>query len=476
MDLLIPINGRRQPLYRQIYVGLRARILSGELDGGKRLPSSRDLADQLNVSRTVVLLAYEQLEAEGYLIGRTGSGTYVSKGLAGEKRVRAARAHTRFELSRFGAFAAGRASEPAFPDLGPQGCRYDFTYGEGDLWSFPFARWRRILLEKARALAPGAEYSADGNSRLREALCAHLKRSRGVVCDPEQILITNGPQQALDLVARVLLERGHQMAIEEPVCKGMRDVLKAAGAEVFPVPVDGDGLIPGKLPSGARAVFVTPHQFPTGAILSLARRRELIAWAAGANALIIEDDYDGEFGCQGPRAESLHGLDTEGRVIYIGTFSRTILPALRAAYLVVPPTLIGVFSAAKRLCDSHNGIFEQEALAELIASGLYERHLRRVRRRNAAARAALLEAVHDHLRSRVIVTGDGAGAHVVLWLDCAMSEEAAIAAAAARGVRVAGVSQYFAERALRPGILLGYARLSEAAIRDGIRQIAAAIR
>ena len=478
MDLLIPINERREPLYRQIYAGLRTRILSGELDGGRRLPSSRDLADQLNVSRTVVLLAYEQLEAEGYLVGRTGSGTYVSKGLAGERRLHAARArtHASFELSRFGAFAAVRAAEPGFAERSAQGCRYDFTYGEGDLWAFPFAKWRRIVLEQARALPPGAEYgSADGNSKLREALCGHLRRSRGVICDPEQILITNGPMQALDLVARVLIERGHQMAIEEPVCKGMRDVLRAAGAQVAPVPVDDHGLIPAQLPSGARAVFVTPHQFPTGAILSLARRRELLDWASRENALIIEDDYDGEFGCQGPRTESLHGLDTEGRVIYISMFSRMILPALRAAYLVVPQTLIGVFSAAKRLCDSHNGVFEQEALAELITSGLYERHMRRARRRNVASRAALLKAAHDHFGNRVTVTGDGAGAHVVLWLDPAISEEAAIAAAAARGVRVRGVAHYFAEQASRPGILLGYAGLKEPMIREGIKQLAAAI-
>jgi GntR family transcriptional regulator / MocR family aminotransferase len=473
MELVTPLNGGREPLYRQIYHDLRARILNGVLDGGKRVPSSRDLADQLNVSRTVVLLAYEQLEAEGYLVGRTGSGTYVSKGMAGERRVHAPRAGMRFELSRFGAFAAEKAAALGFPQRGTPEFRHDFTYGDGDLWCFPFARWRRILMSHARAQPHTA--SADGSGKLREALCAHLRRSRGVVCDPAQILIVNGPAQALDLVARVLLERGHCTAIEEPVCTGMREVLKAAGVQVTPVPVDDEGLIPGRLPSGARAVFVTPHQFPTGAILSRARRRSLLEWAARENALIIEDDYDGEFGCQDQGIERLQELDSDGRVIYIGMFSRTILPALRVAYLVVPPPLIGVFAAAKRLCDCHSENFEQEALAELIASGLYERHLRRVRRRNVAARAALLEAIRDHLGERVAVTGDGAGAHLVLWLDCAVSEQTVIAAAAARGVRVCGVSQYFAERPPRPGILLGYTRLRQAAIREGIKQLAAAI-
>lgn len=484
MDLLIPLNGRREPLYRQIYYSLRARILSGALDGGKRVPSSRDLADQLNVSRTVVLLAYEQLEAEGYLIGRSGSGTYVSRGLAGETRVPALRAApravprttTRFELSRFGAFAAGRAAEPGLPKRSAAEIRYDFTYGEGDQWCFPFARWRRILMSHARAQPHVSGYGpVDGSGTLREAICGHLRRSRGVVCDPAQVLIVNGPAQALDLVARVLIERGHLMAVEDPVCTGMREVLNAAGAHVAPVPVDGDGLIPERLPSGARAVFVTPHQFPTGAILSLTRRRALLNWAARENALIIEDDYDAEFGYRGQRIECLQGLDSDGRVIYIGMFSRTIFPTLRLAYLIVPQPLIGVFSAAKGLCECHSESFEQEALAELMTSGLYERHLRRVRRRNAAARGALLEAVHAHFGERVAVTGDGAGAHVVLWLDDSISEGAVIAAAAARGVRVGGVSRYFAERAPRPGILLGYSSVREASIRDGIKQLGAAI-
>jgi GntR family transcriptional regulator/MocR family aminotransferase len=476
MDLLIPLNGRREPLYRQIYHSLRARILSGALDGGKRVPSSRDLADQLNVSRTVVLLAYEQLEAEGYLVGRSGSGTYVSRGLAEEKRVRATRAATRFELSHFGAFAAEKAAEPDFPERSSPEISYDFTYGEGDLWCFPFARWRRILMGHARPERNTQGYGqADGTSKLHGAICAHLRRSRGVICDPPQVLIVSSPAQALDLVARVLIERGHRMAIEDPVCTGMREVLNAAGAHVTPVPVDGDGLIPGRLPSGARAVFVTPHQFPTGAILSLARRRVLLDWAARENALIIEDDYDAEFGYQGQRIECLQGLDSDGRVIYIGMFSSTIFPTLRLAYLIVPQALIGVFSAAKRLCECHSESFEHNALAEVISSGLYERHLRRVRRRNVAARTVLLEAVHAHLGGRVAVTGDGAGAHVVLWLEGGVSEQAVIAAAAARGVRISGVSRYFTERTPRPGILLGYSRLREAAIREGIKQLGAVI-
>ena len=493
MDLLIPFDGQREPLYRQIYERLRGSILSGQLEGGKRLPSSRDLADQLDVSRNVVMLAYEQLEAEGYVEGRSGSGTYVSAGLAGRRDTTArghacielsrfgafatARGHACIELSRFGAFAATKGAQFNFPQRGTHGLRYDFAYGQSDLDSFPFEMWRRMLMRhvgnpsKALGYGPPA-----GSRRLREAVCAHVSRSRGVVCDSSQVLIVGGSQQALDLVIRVLLERGDEVAIEEPAYQGTREALKAAGAHLHAVPVDNAGLVTDQLPQSARAAFVSPsHQFPTGAILSLPRRRALLDWAARTNAVVIEDDYDGEFRYEQQRLESLQGLDSDGRVIYIGTFSRTIFPALRLGYLVLPAGLVGAFSAAKWLCDRHTASLEQEALADLILSGLYERHLRRVRRRNDTARAALLDAVHEYLGDRVTVTGDGAGAHVVLWFEHGASENEVIAAAAARGVRIYGISPYFVDREPKEGILLGYARLSVTEIRDGIRQLGAAM-
>ncbi len=469
------LDGRPEPLYRQICDGLRGRILSGELAGGRRLPSSRELADQLDVSRNVVLLAYEQLEAEGYVVGRNGSGTYVSGGLAG--RHEASTRQACLELSRFGTFAAAKDGCLNFPQRGLHGVRYDFAYGQSDVRSFPFKMWRRLLLRHVNASPPALDYGpAGGSGRLREVICAYLKRSRNVVCDPSQILIVNGAQQALDLVVRVLVEREDHVVIEEPAYQGTREALNAVGAHLHPVSVDGSGLIPRHLPPRAKAAFVTPaHQFPTGAILTIPRRRVLLDWAAQANAAIIEDDYDGEFCYEEHRLESLQGLDTDGRVIYIGTFSRTIFPALRLGYLVLPASLVGAFSAAKWLCDRHTAVLEQEALADLIACGRYERYLRRVRRRNQAARAALLEAVGEHIGECVTVRGEGAGAHLVLWLDCAASEEVVIAAAAARGVRVFGVSPYFADRHSRPGILLGYARLSHPEIREGIRELGAVI-
>jgi GntR family transcriptional regulator/MocR family aminotransferase len=293
-----------------------------------------------------------------------------------------------------------------------------------------------------------------------------------VACDPSEVIVVNGSQQALDLIVRVLLERGDPVAIENPAYHGTRRILLAAGAQLLPVPVDRDGLDPARLPGKARMCFVTPsHQFPTGAILPLARRVALLAWARRKNAVIVEDDYDGEFRYEGKPLESLQGLDADGRILYVGTFSRTVFPALRVGYLIVPKSLAAVFTAAKWLNDQHSPTLEQETLAEFISSGAYERHLRRVRRRNAARRAALLEAIHEHLGNRVTITGDGAGAHIVLWPKRRTSEDAVITQAASRGVGIYGISPYFLQKPVRTGIMLGYARMREAEIREGIRRL-----
>jgi GntR family transcriptional regulator/MocR family aminotransferase len=236
------------------------------------------------------------------------------------------------------------------------------------------------------------------------------------------------------------------------------------------VPVDRDGLIPARLPEQAGLVFVTPsHQFPTGAILSLARRLALLEWARRKNSIIVENDHDGEFHYEGRPLESLQGLDTEGRIVYLGTFSRTVFPALRIGYLIVPKSLASAFTAAKWLNDLHSATPEQETLAEFINSGMYERHLRRLRRRNTARREALLDAVQTYLGDRVEVTGDGSGAHIVLWPLKRVSESAIVAQAASRGVGVYGISHCYLAKPSRTGIILGYSRMNEAQIREGIR-------
>jgi GntR family transcriptional regulator/MocR family aminotransferase len=472
VQFVIPLLNTDEPLSRQIYLWFRQAILRRIMRSAERLPSTRELAEQLHVSRTVVVLAYEQLLAEGFVVGRAGSGTYVADVLAdGRTNLRASRVKIR--LSRYG-HALGAASKANFLDQPSPRSRYDFAYGRSDIEVFPFEMWRRMLLRHARKASVRAlDYGPTGGSvALREAVCVHLRRSRAVFCDPSQVIIVSGSQQALDLVARVLIDPGDRIAIEDPCYQGTREVLRAAGARILGVPVDRDGLDPGKLPDRTRMVFVTPsHQFPTGAILSLPRRLHLVDWAMRMDALVVEDDYDGEYRYEDQSLQSLQGLDAQGRVIYVGTFSRTVFSALRIGYLIVPKALISVFTSAKWLSDRHTATLEQETLAEFISSGLYERHLRRARRRNAARRQALREAVAKYLGDRVEVTGFGAGAHVALWPAARISETDVIAEAAALGVGVYGIAPYFLSAPRKNGFILGYSRMKEGDIREGVRRL-----
>ncbi len=474
MELTIPLSEHGEPLFRQVYVGLRKAILTGNLLPGERLPSTRDLAEQLGISRTVVLLAYDHLLAEGFIEGRHGSGTYVSPSLS-RNTTGSFKKSPSLSLSRFGTAVAGAASKLDFPNRPPSRLRYDFAFGRSDMSIFPFDAWRRILMRHAsKTSIREVDYGPPaGLPALREAICLHLRRSRAVVCDSSEVIVVSGAQQALDLVVRLLIERGASVAIEDPQYQGTREVLRAAGARLIAVPVDRKGLDPTKLPDRAKTIFVTPsHQFPTGAILPLDRRLELIEWARRKNAVIIENDYDGEFHYEGRPLESLQGLDAEGRTVYIGTFSRTIFPALRIGFMVVPKSLAMAFTTAKWLADQHSAILEQQTLAEFITSGLYERHLRRLRRRNADRREALLAGIHEYLRDRVEVSGDGSGTHVILWPKKRVAEDEVITKAASRSVGLYCISHYYLKKPSRTGFMLGYTTLSEAEIREGIRLLA----
>ncbi len=473
MPFVIPLLRKAGPLSRQIYLWFRQAILRGTIQSREQLPSTRELAEQLHISRTVVLLAYEHLLAEGFVAGRGGSGTYVAEGI-GTPRTHLRASRAKLKLSRFGTAAEAAAWQVDLPGTQAAPLRCDFAFGQSDVELFPFEMWRRILLRQARkARLRDLDYGpAAGSVALREAISVHLRRSRAVMCDASQVIVVSGSQQALDLISRVLIERGDRVAIENPSYQGTREILRTAGARLLPVRVDRDGLNPAALPDNARIAFVTPsHQFPTGAILSLTRRMALLDWARRTGALIVEDDYDGEFRYEEQPLESLQGLDSEGRVIYIGTFSRTVFSALRIGYLIVPTSLISAFTSAKWLSDRHTATLEQETLAEFIATGMYERHLRRVRRKNAANRRALLDAIREFLGDRVEVTGDGSGAHVVLWPRKRISENGVIKAAAARGVGVYGISRYYVTRTSKRGLVLGYSRISSGGIREGIRRL-----
>jgi GntR family transcriptional regulator/MocR family aminotransferase len=474
MQLAIPISREGDPLFRQVYSGVRQAILSGALRPGERLPSTRDLADQLGLSRTVVLLAYDHLLAEGFVTGQAGAGTFVSAGMS-RNMAPGTRGLARMQLSRFGKVVSESIAIVNTPLPRPKAPRYNFIYGRSDLTTFPFAVWRRLLARQARkGSTKQFDYGpALGNAELRAAICAHLRRSRAVVCEPEEVIIVNGSQQALDLVIRVLVDPGDAVALEDPHYDGIRGALRAAGARLRGVPVDREGLDPARLPDDARLVFVTPsHQFPTGAILSLERRLALLDWARRENAVIVEDDYDGEFHYAGRPVESLQGLDCEGRIVYIGTFSRTVFPSMRIGYVIAPKSLIPALTAAKWVSDLHSASLEQQTLANFITGGMYERHLRRLRKKNTARRSALLESVANYLGDRVEVTGDGAGAQVVLWPRKKVVEQEVVEAAALRGVGIYGMAHCWLGRPARPALILGYACLSEQEIREGIRLLA----
>ncbi len=476
---LDPRNERRGPLYRRIYEHLRRAILDGELQAGRRLPSSRELAGELGLSRNVVVVAYEQLLAEGYVEGRVGAGTFVAAPLPEVSPTRDPRpaARTR-KPPRLTAFAERAVAERPL-DVSPARTpapRYDFRYGGVDPDARSLEIWRRLLLRRAGELRSGYGPSA-GHPELRRQIADYVRQSRGVRCGLGQILVVNGSQQALDLAIRLLVAPRQRVLIEEPHYQGARKAFLAAGAELVPGRVDDEGLDVEALPPGAeraRLVYVTPsHQFPTGAVMSLKRRLALLDWADRHDAYILEDDYDSEFRYEGRPVEAVQGLDRHGRTIYAGTLSKVLSPALRLGYLVVPEELAEAFAAVKWLSDRHTPTLEQAAVADFMAEGHFERHLRRLRTRNARRRAALLEAIEEHLGDRVRVTGTNAGVHLLVWLHDIAPEDLGdlIERAAGDGVGVYSCVPYFLAPPAEAGLLLGYATLSSGEIREGIRRL-----
>jgi GntR family transcriptional regulator/MocR family aminotransferase len=477
------------PLHQRVYRGLRAAILEGRLGGGARLPSTRSLAAELRVSRNVVLAAFDQLAGEGYVEGRTGSGTYVSLSLPdtalapwGRTRPRpSASAPPRLSASARRVVALSPLPPPGSPPA--QGLLYDFRYGLPSIADFPHDVWARLVGRRARAMSLRTlRYGrARGFWPLREAIADYVTRARGVATTTDQVVVVNGAQQGLDLIARLLLERGDRVVIEEPGYSAARNVLLAAGARLVPVRADRAGLDVARLPRqrSVRLAYVTPsHQFPLGGVLPLERRLALLRWAADTGAYVVEDDYDSEFQYEGQPVEAVQGLDRSGRVIYIGTFSKVLFPSLRIGYVIVPENLAAAMAAHKFVLDYHTATFEQEVLAEFMAEGHFERHLRRCRARNAGRRAAVIDAVANLLGDAAEVQGANAGVHIVVWLrDFPSSRlEELLDRAVARRLGIYPIAPYYMRRPRRAGLLLGYACLSEREIREGIAVLADLLR
>lgn len=469
---------------RRIYDLLRTQVADGTLPLGARAPSTRALAAELGVSRTTVTAVYEQLAAEGFLVTSAGRAARVASTLAPSAPAalqRGSRPVTK--LSSFGrriekmALSALPAAEPA---------PIDFLYGAIATRDFPALAWRRAYLA-ALLNPPQRLYYAqpEGDPSLRRALQGYLGRARGLRCDAEQIVIVHGSQQAIDLCARVLLDPDDAFVFEEPGYLMARRCFEATGARLLPVPVDAHGLDTDRLPSAPRVrlAYVTPsHQFPLGGTLPIARRQALLGWARRQRAWVIEDDYDGEFRYGQRPIDALQSIDTEGRVIYVGTFSKALSPQMRLGYLVLPSALVPAFRQAKRLTDRHAPLLEQRVLASLIESGAYERHVRRVRRENERRRTALLEAMARHLPEDTRVEGAAAGLHVVVWLPRLphTAEPALVEAARRRGVGVHAVSGLFARAMARhgtrpAGLVVGYASLTTEQIRLGISGLSKAL-
>ncbi len=486
--------------YRQVYRQLRAAILAGELPPGSRLPATRTLARASGVARVTVVEAYRQLEAEGFTESRVGAGTFVAAGVVATGGVAAGGvAAERAAAGR--AIAPGDgpvAFRPALTEWGRRavevghsapasdGGRPEIDFGLGRAFAelFPYHVWRRLL---ARYLSTDdamlSRYgSPAGFFPLRQAVADYLGRARGVRCVAEQVVIVSGAQQALDILARLLLNPGDEVVVETPGYRDAFTLFQLHGARLVGLPVDEEGLPVDRIPADCRArlAFVTPtHQFPKGGTMPLARRMALLAWARAGGALVIEDDYDGDLRYDGHSLAALQGLDaagadTDGRVAYLGTFSKVLFPALRLGYLVLPPPLVTPFVRAKDLVDRGAPTLTQAAVADFIAEGHFERHLRRLRRLYGQRRAALGAALTARLGERVHFSPLAAGLHVMLFPEANVDEARLVREAAARGVRVHPGAPYHLERPAPPSILLGFSGLSETEIVEGVRRLAEA--
>jgi GntR family transcriptional regulator/MocR family aminotransferase len=470
------------PMHRQIYEKMRQAILSGDLPAKSRIPSSRNLAQQLGISRMTVVNAYDQLFAEGYLEGRIGAGTFVAGELPEELMqtpkmlaVKTAAFSRELNLSK-----QGRLMAHGFDDvlLEHEGTKFiPFQNGLTAVDSFPFDTWARIAARQHRETSSATLLNDDlaGFRPLRETLAAHLKSARGVACEPEQIIITAGTQQALALIAAVFLDPNDEIWMEDPGYLSARNLFALSRAKIIPVPVDEDGLnlkAAYEQSKKPKLIYVTPsHQYPLGVTMSLARRLSLIEAARATGAWIIEDDYDSEYRYCGHPLASLQGLDQEGRVLYVGTFSKTIFPILKLGCLVVPPDLVDVFTSGRILSGAQSPLINQAILAEFIAEGHFARHVRRMRTLYEERQQILVEAVKRNLSGLVEMKADDAGMHLVGWLPDDIDDGEAAQKAALQNIRFQSISDSSIHKYPRNGLVFGYAAFDEKQIKRGVGKL-----
>ena len=466
--LHISLVGRKN-LNVEIYRQVRDAIVKGTLRPGDRVPASRELAATLHVSRMTVTTAYERLTAEGFVVSRVGDGTFVNAHLARQKPPE--------RCDGVGVLTARREwASVTLPTVFDRPASFDFRTGSPDRSLFPDVAWRRLLARALKAsYAAGQPYGDPaGHADLRAAIARHLGVSRGVVVSPDDVTVTNGTQQALDIVARILLEPGDRVAIEDPGYVVAQRLFRAVGARVIGVRVDREGLVVRDLPRNVRAVYVTPsHQYPLGVPMTLARRRSLLEWAERHDAAIIEDDYDSEFHFNDRPLEPLRTLDVAGRVIYVGSFSKTLLPTLRLGFLITPPSLRSAARGAKFLSDWHSPTVLQVALAEFVESGAFGRHLRRANAVYRERHEIVTSTLGKRFDSVLEAMPSHTGLHVAgLARNASVAQIDAVATRAAdEGVEIRTLSfSAVGEQALA-GIVVGYGAIATRDIAEGLRRL-----
>lgn len=465
----------RGPLYRQVYETLRNAILDGTLKPQQRLPGSRELAMQLNVSRNTVNTAYEMLQAEGYIDSRRGSGFYVIELEHSLTQVAQSNTHSASftspqllpeqSLSQRGQLLA--AATRAVPTI----INPAFQPGLPDLDQFPYRQWQKCLYKVANNMdAEVMRYHDHGGlPQLKLVLRDYLRTSRGVKCDAEQIIVVNGSQAGLDLVARMCINNGEHIAVENPGYLGARDGFSAAGANLIPIDMDEKGICIESLHAASkqqqiRLLYVTPsYQFPSGTIMSAQRRMEILQWAADNNAFIIEDDYDSELRYAGQPLSCLQGLDRQDRVIYLGTFSKVVFPGLRLGYLVLPKTIARSFAYALRKTGQDPPLLLQAAMAEFIATGYFASHLRKMRKLYGQKQRRLVDLINLHLNGILQVAATEAGMQLAAYYQCPINEAGLLQLASDQQLVLAPLSRYYSpgnddsKVKQKHGLFLGYA-------------------
>jgi GntR family transcriptional regulator/MocR family aminotransferase len=464
------------PLYRQVYDGYRDAIVTRRLRAGERVPSTRDLARDLGISRIPVLTAFEQLLAEGYFEARVGAGTFVARVLPDDFQESTRRPATPTP-GRPGPRRVSSAADPLLRDPEPWlGGRGPFRLSQPAVDQFPARVWSALVARHVRNPRTSLLHYADpmGHRPFREAIAAYLRGARGVRCEADQLMVVSGSQQALEIAARVLFEPDAPVWVEEPGYCGARDALTMAGARLVPVPVDASGL---DVAAGitrepeARGAYVTPsHQYPMGVTMSAARRLQLLDWAQRTGAWIIEDDYDSEYRYESLPIASLQGLDRDARVVYVGTFSKVVFPALRLGYLVIPADLVPRFAAVREAMDVCPPSLFQAVLADFIGEGHFGRHLRRMRLLYAERRAELVAALHKELPDLEIL-GDAAGLHLVLALPRGAHDREIAVRAASDRLWTLPLSECFLGPVRRQGLVLGFGAVPSREIRDAVRRL-----